>query len=111
MKTTIYELLGMINNDIFIKRILFKNQVYEYKEDAKDYYNEEYGWIFDEYDLISILKDSFNYLQKLAEDEIPDKIEKLDLSNGISVVHCAYKINEIIEVLNENSRLNNQNSK
>lgn len=63
MKTTIYELLGMIKDDILIKRILYRNGVYEYDEDGKDFYNEEDGWIFDEYDLISILNDPVEILE------------------------------------------------
>lgn len=118
MKTTIYELLGMIKNDIFVKRILFKNQVYEYDEDAKDYYNEEYGWIFDEYDLISILNEPVEILETTITYK-PDKIEKLsyqqigswaleqhnwvDYARAVDkqIQQIGSKINEIIEVLNE----------
>lgn len=101
MKITIYELLGMIKDDIPVKRILFKNQVYEYDEDGKDYYNEEYGWVFDEYDLISILNEPIEILETTITYKPDKKIEMLDIERYNGVLELVDKINEIIEVLNE----------
>ena len=41
------------------------------------------------------------YLHKRPTTEEDKKIEKLDISDGISVVNCAYKINEIIDYINK----------
>lgn len=114
MKTTIYDLLGMIKNDIFVKRILFRNQVYEYDEDGKDYYNEEYGWIFDGYSTLSILNEPIEILETTItykQENRQDKIKKINIIEDLAeptnennirfnFVEITDKINEIIEVLN-----------
>lgn len=131
MKTTIYELLGMIKDGKTPKKILFKDQEYEYDIGERDYYycNGAIYWLFDSYVITNILndeveilettitlKDSFNYLQKLADDEIPNKIEKIEPFEedvkmfrfavkypevADKLIEVVNKINEIIEVLDE----------
>lgn len=129
MKTTIYDLLGMIKDDNIPQRIIFKNQIYEYVESAEDYYNEEHGYIFDVYVLKSILNDEveiletaitykqdnyYQYQPYTGEVEIKynspkyilesDKIEKLNINGRFTKNQkkLANKINEIIEAINEN---------
>ena len=78
------------------------NFTVEYDEDGKDYYNEEYGWIFDEYDLISILNEPIEILETTITLK-PDKIEKLDNKYALGSPGKALvdKINEIIDHLQE----------
>ena len=78
MKTTIYDLLGMIKDNNIPQRIIFKDQIYEYVESAEDYYNEEHGYIFDVYVLKSILNDEVEILETTITYK-PDKIEKLEI--------------------------------
>lgn len=76
MKTTIYELLGMIKDGKFVKRVLFRNKVYEYDEDGKDYFNEEDGWLLDGYSTLTILNEPIEILETTIAHK-PDKIEKI----------------------------------
>lgn len=48
----------------------------------------------------------FYISQRMLNDEVEiieeeKKIEKIDMSSPISVVHCAMKINELIDLVNE----------
>jgi benzoyl-CoA reductase/2-hydroxyglutaryl-CoA dehydratase subunit BcrC/BadD/HgdB len=92
MKTTIYELLGMVKDNKTPKRILFRSQVYKYEEEAKDYYNVEYGYIFDEWDIVSILNEPVEILEtiitykqedKILEENIMLKDENIELRNEL----------------------------
>ena len=71
---------------------ILDKDINEYKredENAEEFYTDY---------MIDGFVDLTDEVEIIEEDK---KIEKLDISGGISVVHCAYKINEIIEVLNE----------
>ena len=115
MKTIIYELLGMIKDDIPVKRVLFRNRIYEYDEDGKDYFNEEYGWLLDGYSTLSILNEPVEILETTITYK-PDKIEKIDITDKSICVKgtrffrdkdieifqkLSMVINEVIEVINE----------
>ncbi len=103
MKTTIIDILKDISEGKTPpKKILFKGSIFEYANLQQDYYSQDAKeWLFDEYVLLDILNDEVEILETtITYKQESNKIEKLDISNGISVVHCAYKINEIIEVLN-----------
>ena len=68
MKTDIYGLLGMIKDDKAPKKILFKGDIYEYRcsecSECIDYYCDNDGsWLFDDYDITSILNDEVTILE------------------------------------------------
>lgn len=95
MKTTIYELLGMIKDDNIPQRIIFKGQIYEYVESAEDYYNEEYGYIFDEYVLKSILNEEVEILETTIKPELGSIIcYKEGETNSSGYLGVVEKINE-----------------
>lgn len=113
MKTTIYELLGMIKDNKAPKKILYDGMIWRF-DDEDNYYWSDGIWFDDYCDITKILNDeveileatitlndSLNYLQKLAEDEIPNKIEKLKEEHYSSSYEIIDKINEIIEAINE----------
>ncbi len=126
MKTTIYELLGMIKDNKAPKTLVFKKDFYEYVSGTRDYYcetTEEY--LFDSYDILTILNDeveiletTITYNQDSIENNKQDKIEKLEIVqekncnnnwkwklNGYNISTpqkiMGDKINEIIEAINE----------
>lgn len=124
MKTTIYELLGMIKDNNTPKKIIFKNLVYTwYESEVEKDYESGTHWLFDEYVITDILNDEVEILETTITYK-PDKIEKVNTyelydydfnhldenDNWIStnIINKAFeeyshKINEIIEVLNENN--------
>ncbi len=115
MKTTIYELLGMIKDGKAPKRIIYKNNCYEWFDDEKDYITETH-WLFDEYVITDILNDEVEILETTitmkadqSSTEATNKIKKLEEKTseirfaiqhlGIETVLSTYssKINEIID--------------
>lgn len=122
MKTTIYELLGMVKDGKPPKKIMYKGQEYEYDKVGQDYCycNGAVYWLFDEYVLLDILNDEVEILETTitmkadqSSTEATNKIKKLEEKTseirfaiqhlGIETVLSTYsrKINEIIEVINE----------
>lgn len=76
MKTTIYELLGMIKDNNTPKKILFKEQIYEYTRTG--YYDSDNGeTLFDTYYIDEILNDEVEILETTITYN-PDKIEKVN---------------------------------
>jgi len=75
MKTTIYELLGMIKDGKAPKKIVFKKDIYEYKDIYKcgcsgciDYYcDNDSSWLFDDYDITEILNDGVEILDDYCQ--------------------------------------------
>lgn len=65
MKTDIYTLLGMIKDGKPPKKIIFKEDIYEYRcSDCIDYYcDKDSGWLFDDYDITDILNDEVTILE------------------------------------------------
>lgn len=95
MKTTIYELLGMIKDNNIPQRIIFKDQIYEYVESAEDYYNEEHGYIFDVYVLKSILNEEATILETTITYNQEEKITLEDFKNlGYSLSKIKDKFQE-----------------
>ena len=114
MKTTIYELLGMIKNNNAAKKILFDNQIWNYRARTdmegtilfEEYINEETDEdLFDEYLILDILSNEVEILETTITYK-PDKIEKikLDVFEGRPFVGedeiIAKKVNEIIDRIN-----------
>ena len=111
MKTTIYDLLSMIKDGKFVKRVLFRNRIYEYDEDGKDYFNEEDGWLLDGYSTLFILNEPIEILETTLNTKdmniTSKKIEKInfdyyDYDDDEMFEKIKNKINEIIDVLNNN---------
>ena len=63
MKTTIYELLGMIKDNKAPKTILFRGLQYEFDDVMNDYVSNNNNWLFDEYVITDILKDEVTILE------------------------------------------------
>jgi hypothetical protein len=110
MKTRIIDILNKIaNGEKPPKKIIFREQEYEYDIGERDYYycNGAIYWLFDEYVITDILNDEVEILETTITYK-PDKIGKLTYENtfennsDMEVQEVlANKINEIIEVLNE----------
>lgn len=118
MKTTIYDLLGMIKDNKAPKKILLKDKVFGLSEDNKNYIDEDSDWLFIDYEWLDMLNDEVEILETtlIAKDMniTSRKIEKIEedmailsptgpkiqwtLNEGI----LKDKINEIIDVLNNN---------
>ena len=102
MKITMYELLGMVKDGKELpKKIKVLDVIYEFDDHYGDYFNkslERYLFVYmtseEEWKLAYFLNTKVEILEE--EKKIP---ETLDMSDGISVVNCAYKINEIIDYL------------
>lgn len=108
MKITIYELLGMVKAGKIPERIKYDDYEYRYHDKEHGYcrgsYDCNYICLDSEYYLFDILNDEVEILDD--EDEEKGLPEKIDTSNGISVVGCAYKINEIIDYLEKQKKGN-----
>jgi hypothetical protein len=111
MKTTIYDLLGMIKNNNAPKQIEFSGMKWELKED--DYYWSD-GIYLDEYcDLTKSLNDEVEILDEPKEDKIEklndilriDDIEPPYDSNlkkiWVQTIKNHNKVNELIDEVNK----------
>lgn len=111
MKITIYELLGLVKDGKAPKKIKFRNEIYEYKN------NIENGFI----DYVGIEKETNvnfylsshignNYISDIFTDEVeiieePKKIEKCEnyedfLGIDDYIEHLKNKIDELIDEIN-----------
>ena len=101
MKTTIYELLGMIKDGKPPKKIKYADEVLEYDGYTIDYVDSDGDGLFNEYAWITELNDEVEILETTITYK-PDKIEKIDLQKGIKteLYELASKINEIIDRIN-----------
>ena len=61
MKTTIYELLGMIKDGKAPKKIIHNNLIFDYADGG--YYNSNYGFLFDNYYVEGMLDDEVEILE------------------------------------------------
>ena len=97
----VIDLLNKITNGEEVpKKIRYDYKDYVYEDNYEDYYcEEESRYLFETIVTDENWKLSYAMnikVEIIEENKIP---EKLDISNGISVVNCAYKINEIIDYL------------
>ena len=86
MKITIYELLGLVKDDKAPKKIKFRNEIYEYKNNIEDGFIDYVG-IEKETNVNFYLSSHIgnNYISDIFTDEIeiieePKKIEKIDVA-------------------------------
>lgn len=117
MKTTIYELLGLIKDGKAPKKIMYDEEVWELDEPTGNYFCEELKeWFFEYYtsrrSIIGLLNDEVEILDEPKEDKI-EKLEfdfkmadETDFVNKYPRISYMIetqknKINEIIEVINE----------
>lgn len=115
MKTTIYELLGMIKDGKAPKKIKYDEMIWKFEEDKLYFY--ENIWLEDYCNLTTSLNDEVEIIEE--ENKIPEKIEKITISedekslffddkyqdislHNISPIEVAFaiKINEIIDKIN-----------
>ena len=130
MKISIYDLLGMIKDGKAPYKILFKGDEYTYEKYTKDYYNEIHDYLFDSYDILTILNDEVEILETtitIKDDKFTgwgtetkcDDEKNLLVSNKIGKIDVAWqnvfdeqaqqvfarmtlnKINEVIDRLNK----------
>ena len=112
MKTTIYELLGMIKDGEAPNKIKYKNKIYEWKEYdvcygkimAKKGWVKEYGYVAEENRTYFYLKHCYQGLNDEVEileepKGIPEKLEILPNNEQYSNKVLYGKINEIIDTL------------
>ena len=85
MKTTIYELLGMIKDGKAPKRIVFKNNYYEWFDDDKDYIAETH-WLFDEYVITDILNDEVQILETTITYKQDDYCQYQPYTGALSIL-------------------------
>ena len=98
MKITIYELLGLIKNEKAPKKIIYNNRVWEYETNIKDYYNEMW----------SLLENQFDVITKYFEDEVEiieeeNKAEINDLTELREYIDKQF--DRIFNILNQNANL------
>ena len=86
MKVTMYELLGLVKDDKAPKKIKFRNEIYEYKNNIEDGFIDYVG-IEKETNVNFYLSSHIgnNYISNIFTDEVeiieePKKIEKLDVA-------------------------------
>ena len=112
MKITMYELLKLVKDGKAPKKIKFRNEIYEYKNNIED------GFI----DYVGIEKETNerfylssyignNYISDIFTDEVEiieeqKKIEKLKAkyTSQVGKLELANKINELIDAVNELKR-------
>ena len=87
------------------KKIIYKEQEYEYDENEKDYYYCDFSIykLFDDRLITKILNDEVEILEITIhnlETKKNNMIEKIDKDVGHSVVQIIDKINEIIDKVN-----------
>ena len=102
----IIDLLNKIaNGEEIPKMIKYKSKTYSYDELERDYenYTSTNDWLFESYLITKILNDEVEII------EAPKKIEKLELESGKIddkeflakyITHNRYKINELIDEIN-----------
>ena len=111
MKTTIYELLGMIKDGKAPKRVKITGTTYEYDEESKFYfahfkdYSVALGGKEDE---INLLYNAFNKNVEILDEPKKDKIEIIDIKsyvltpyNKFAILDLQNKVNELIDEVNK----------
>ena len=91
MKTTIYELLGMIKDGKAPKKIIYDGEIWTY--DKNDYANENNWDLFDEYVLTDILNDE---VEILDEDKPSEEIRKLQSEIDILTNKVEHYYSEVV---------------
>ena len=111
MKITMYDLLGLVKDDKAPKKIKFRNEIYEYKNNIKDG-SIDYVGIEKETNEIFYLSSYIgnNYISNILTDEVeiieePKKIKRLDIDfkridDEIIYLNFESKINELIDEIN-----------
>ena len=114
MKITMYELLGLVKDGKAPKKIKFRNEIYEYKNNAEGNFIDYVGIekeTNERFYLSSYIGN--NYISDIFTDEVeiieePKKIEKIDFGtlNTQKEKNRAMKdaINKLIDAVNELKR-------
>ena len=106
MKTTIYELLGMIKDGKAPKKIMFEGKKWDYMSSTDgefiDYEVEGRGWclftdeLSNHYGLYAYLNDEVEILDEPKEDKIEKLEDSYDLFEPNSGIDTSWTINEQI---------------
>lgn len=118
MKVTIYELLGLVKDGKAPKKIKFRNEIYEYKNNIENGFIDYVG-IGKETNVNFYLSSHIgnNYISDIFTDEVEiieedKKIEKINIDNDkmilngyetipIQLFEVARKVNELIDEVNK----------
>lgn len=115
MKFKIIDILNKIaKGEEVPKRIYYKNEIFEYDEQSKDYYDSETYGLFDRYEIPPMLNDEVEILETTIT--MNKKIDNIryciidgdetvnELMNSINTLNQCFtdKINEIIDKVNAN---------
>lgn len=103
MKTTIYDLLGMIKDGKAPKKIKDRlNMIYTFSASTNDYVGDEAGKLFF-YNLMHFRDKCLNDEVEIIEEKkgIPEKLDEKEIEITMSIGEqiCANKINEILDYL------------
>lgn len=98
MKTTIYELLGMIKDNKAPKKIIYRENLWEYDIQDKDYWANSYDgteWLFDDYIISNILNDEVEILETTIKPDLGTIIGyKKGETDNAGYIGVVDKINE-----------------
>lgn len=114
---TIYDLLGLINDNQAPKRIKISELIYDFDDESQLYFDEESNELSDNIYLTQNLNHPVEILNEILEEEkeIPEKLnykeEHMSSSNGFLLQYCvdfAIKIDEIIDYFEYLKRKGNE---
>ena len=97
MKTTIYDLMGLIKDGKIPKRIKYYNEIFEWNNDEKCFEDKIGNALGQRYAIDLGLTDEVEIIEE--EKKIPEKIGLINYSEdpATSIIHN--KVNEIIDYL------------
>lgn len=107
MKTSIYDLLGMIKDNKAPRKIVFKEEVYTFDYEEYDYIATNGDGLFDYYatpriidDEVTILETTITYNGVQKCTEVNNEIEKIEpFKEEVNIVEFALKYPEVAKVL------------
>lgn len=104
MEITIYELLGLIKDNKIPKKIKYKNKIWKYDNENKDYISftddgKYYNFLFNEIDFLEKLNDEIKIIEKNKEIKTLD-INFENTNDEVIYLEFENKINELIDEIN-----------
>lgn len=107
------------NGEEVPKKIKYTSLIWEYNKEIKDYFNDDL-WLFYSLNSIGLIEGKVEIIEDTSKED--KKIEKIELTNGGLTLHkiiegieedisidtvertIIYKLNEIIDKINENDK-------
>ena len=113
-KIKVIDLFNKISNGEMPKKIIYNSYMYEYEE--YDYFNKYIGYLFDKYNVITILNDTLTIIEDTPKEDnkiekikdysimttmgLDGKLQKRKISKTWKLEEIVNKINEIIDKVN-----------